>query len=290
MPRKQKNISGIPRFLYSRRDILSMKIHSFFIFAAASVVTAGLTSCGGLFSAAETVSFTLPSWPPDSDAEYPPLAWWEAEYSAGGKPEIFRISADRSGKTAEVEVPKGRTCALLVQPVTDHSGITSSFFYPAGAVYPCTPELSWRNGFTASVFLSLCTAENAAGTDEAQTSSYLSRFNWNRLSSSLPGNPWLLDRTAVCRAIASHDFSSSLLSVSHCLKLPAAQFGYTAGAMMPQYIPSYESQRRTEELDVRSGSPSCYLVTMQKIAVITAADGDNATLEISAVPLYTGRQ
>lgn len=267
-----------------------MKIRLFFAFAAASIFTAELISCGGLFSAAEAVSFTLPSWPPDSDAEYPPLAWWEAEYSAGGKPEIFRISADRSGKTAEIEVPKGRPCALLVQPVTDHNGITAAFFSPAGAVYPYTSDISWRNGFTASVFLALCAAENAAGTDEAQTSSYLSRFNWNRFSSSLPDNPWLLDKNAVCRAVALHAFSSALLSAPHCLKLPAAQFGYAAGAMIPQYIPLYESQCRTEELDVRSGSPSCYLVTMQKIAVITAADRNNATLEISAVPLYTGRQ
>ncbi|MFC2386763.1 hypothetical protein [Treponema socranskii] len=277
------------------------------ILFALILLGAGMASCKNPLDRTEVVTFSLPSWPPDECAEFPPLAYWEIRYA--GSAEAGRVIRLEAGaKTLKLEAAADRPLAVIAQPISRHGETAALFFKPAGCIFPHERELSWESGFAAFVCMRLYSS------NEAANGAYLATFNWKKLCDALaeksadterPYDPWKADTETVCTAIAEHLFGASLLSMKKTAliaiseleqkakKLGTQQSGGTDTShalFIPQYIPLYRTQRKTGKTLVKKIGVTSWLYTIQSIAAVQySADGFPA-LAISAVPLYTGEQ
>lgn len=299
------------------------------ILFALILLGSGMTSCKNPLDRTEEVTFSLPSWPPDEYAEFPPLAYWEIRY-AGGAQAGCVIRLDAGAKTVSLEAAAGRPLAVIAQPISRHGETDALFFKPAGCIWPHERELGWESGFAAFVCMRLYSpkgrtsggaeAANNGNTsvksraDETANGAYLAAFNWKKLCDALaeksadteqPYDPWKADTEAVCTAIAEHSFGAPLLSMKKTalitiseLEQKAKEIGVpqsggtdTSHALfMPQYIPLYRTQRKTGKTLFKKIDITSFLYTIRSIAAVQyRADGIPA-LAISAVPLYTGEQ
>ena len=288
------------------------------ILFALILLGAGIASCKNPLDRTEVVTFSLPSWPPDECAEFPPLAYWEIRYA--GSAEAGRVIRLEAGaKTLTLEAAADRPLAVIAQPVSRHGETAALFFKPAGCIFPHERKLGWESGFAAFVCMRLYSS------NETANGAYLATFNWKKLCDALaeksadterPYDPWKADTETVCTAIAEHSFGASLLSMKKTAlitiseleqkakKLGTQQSGGTEtgehqihtgegaahAVFIPQYIPLYRTQRKTGKTLVKKIGVTSWLNTIQSIAAVQySADGFPA-LAISAVPLYTGEQ
>ncbi|MBC6721018.1 hypothetical protein [Treponema sp. Marseille-Q4130] len=299
------------------------------ILFALILLGAGMASCKNPLDKTEEITFSLPSWPPDECAEFPPLAYWEIRY-AGGTQAGRVIRLETGAKTVMLEAAADRPLAVIAQPVSRHGETNALFFKPAGCIWPHERKLSWESGFAAFVCMRLYSprGRTSGGTESANNGNtsvksranetgngaYLATFNWKKLCDALaeksadterPYDPWKADTEAVCTAIAEHSFGVSLLSMKKTALIPVAELEQKAkeiGApqsdgtetshalFIPQYIPLYRTQRKTGKTLLKKTGVTSYLYTIQSIAAVQyRADGVPA-LAISAVPLYTGEQ
>ncbi|MDR9858164.1 hypothetical protein [Treponema socranskii] len=288
------------------------------ILFALILLGAGIASCKNPLDRTEAVTFSLPSWPPDECAEFPPLAYWEIRYAGGAQAEcVIRLEA--GVKNVTLEAAADRPLAVIAQPISRHGETAALFFKPAGCIYPHERKLGWESGFAAFVCMRLYSS------NEAANGAYLATFNWKKLCDALaeksadtehPYDPWKADTETVCTAIAEHSFGASLLSMKKTALITISELeqktreigvpqsdGTEAGEhqihsgegaahalFIPQYIPLYRTHRRTGKTLLKKAGVTSYLYTIQSIAAVQyRADGFPA-LAISAVPLYTGEQ
>lgn len=278
----------------------------------------GIASCKNPLDRTEAVTFSLPSWPPDECAEFPPLAYWEIRYAGGAQAEcVIRLEA--GVKNVTLEAAADRPLAVIAQPISRHGETAALFFKPAGCIWPHERKLGWESGFAAFVCMRLYSS------NEAANGAYLATFNWKKLCDALaeksadtehPYDPWKADTETVCTAIAEHSFGASLLSMKKTALITISELeqktreigvpqsdGTEAGEhqihsgkgaahalFIPQYIPLYRTHRRTGKTLLKKAGVTSFLYTIQSIAAVQyRADGFPA-LAISAVPLYTGEQ
>ena len=215
------------------------KMFVLFLSAAVILFGAGTASCKNPLDGAERVTFSLPSWPPDGCADFPPLAYWEIR--CAGSAQAGRVMHLEAGaKTVTLEAASYRPLAVSAQPISRHGKTDAAFFKPAGCIYPQESVLSWESGFAAFICARLysqgekteadgdaesaekknASAKNRA--NETINGAYLATFNWKKLCDALaeksadterPYDPWKTDTEAVCTAIAEHSFGASLLSM-----------------------------------------------------------------------------
>lgn len=288
------------------------------ILFALILLGAGIASCKNPLDRTEVFSFSLPSWPPDECAEFPPLAYWEIRY-AGGAQAGCVIRLEAGVKNVTLEAAADRPLAVIAQPISRHGETAALFFKPAGCIWPHERKLGWESGFAAFVCMRLYSS------NEAANGAYLATFNWKKLCDALaeksadtehPYDPWKADTETVCTAIAEHSFGASLLSMKKTALITISELeqktreigvpqsdGTEAGEhqihsgegaahalFIPQYIPLYRTHRRTGKTLLKKAGVTSYLYTIQSIAAVQyRADGFPA-LAISAVPLYTGEQ
>ena len=288
------------------------------ILFALILLGAGIASCKNPLDRTEAVTFSLPSWPPDECAEFPPLAYWEIRYAGGAQAgRVIRLEA--GVKNVTLEAAADRPLAVIAQPISRHGETAALFFKPAGCIWPHERKLGWESGFAAFVCMRLYSS------NEAANGAYLATFNWKKLCDALaeksadtehPYDPWKADTETVCTAIAEHSFGASLLSMKKTALITISELeqktreigvpqsdGTEAGEhqihsgegaahalFIPQYIPLYRTHRRTGKTLLKKAGVTSYLYTIQSIAAVQyRADGFPA-LAISAVPLYTGEQ
>ena len=277
------------------------------ILFALILLGAGMASCKNPLDRTEVVTFSLPSWPPDECAEFPPLAYWEIRYAGGAQAgRVIRLEA--GAKTLTLEAAADRPLAVIAQPISRHGETAALFFKPAGCIFPHERKLGWESGFAAFVCMRLYSS------NEAANGAYLATFNWKKLCDALaeksadterPYDPWKADTETVCTAIAEHSFGASLLSMKKTalitiseleqktreIGVPQSGGTDTSYALfIPQYIPLYRTQRKTGKTLLKKNSVTSWLYTIQSIAAVQYSADGFPVLAISAVPLYTGEQ
>ena len=266
-----------------------------------------MASCKNPLDRTEAVTFSLPSWPPDECAEFPPLAYWEIRYAGGAQAgRVIRLEA--GAKNVTLEAASDRPLAVIAQPISRHGETEALFFKPAGCIWPHERKLGWESGFAAFVCMRLYSS------NEAANGAYLATFNWKKLCDALaeksadtehPYDPWKADTETVCTAIAEHSFGASFLSMKKTAliaiseleqkakKIGVPQSGGTDTSyalFIPQYIPLYRTQRKTGKTLLKKIGLTSYLYTIQSIAAVQYSADGFPVLAISAVPLYTGEQ
>lgn len=121
----------------------------------------------------ETVEIHLPAYPVET---HPPLAGWKLAYLQGGQQKTEILSA--STASVHLSLDKNQPTAVLFYPLTQLQSQSTSFFRPAGCIYPYNREASWPEGFTAEILFQLAKSMSL----EELTASPVSRFNWPRLT------------------------------------------------------------------------------------------------------------
>ena len=277
------------------------------ILFALILLGAGMASCKNPLDRTEVVTFSLPSWPPDECAEFPPLAYWEIRYAGGAQAgRVIRLEA--GAKNVTLEAAADRPLAVIAQPISRHGETAALFFKPAGCIFPHERKLGWESGFAAFACMRLYSS------NEAANGAYLATFNWKKLCDALaeksadtehPYDPWKADTETVCTAIAEHSFGASLLSMKKTALIAISeleqkaresgtlQSGGTEASQtlfIPQYIPLYRAHRETGKTLLKKTGVTSYLYTIQSIAAVQYRVGGFPALAISAVPLYTGER
>lgn len=210
------------------------KISILFLSALLILLGTGVASCKNPLDRTEAVTLSLPSWPPDECAEFPPLAYWEIRCAGGADTgRVMRIAAGE--KSVTLETASARPLAVIAQPVSRHGTTQAAFFKPAGCIYPHERDLSWESGFAASVCMRLYSPNGGTA-----NGAYLATFNWKKLCDAVteksadterPYDPWKTDAEAVCTAIAGHSFGASFLSMKKTALMTIAELEQKAKAI-----------------------------------------------------------
>nr|WP_180485085.1 hypothetical protein [Treponema socranskii] len=156
------------------------------ILFALILLGAGIASCKNPLDRTEVVSFSLPSWPPDECAEFPPLAYWEIRYA--GSAEAGRVIRLEAGaKTLTLEAAADRPLAVIAQPVSRHGETAALFFKPAGCIFPHERKLGWESGFAAFVCMRLYSPKGrtSGGAESANGNTVKSRQTKRRTAHTL---------------------------------------------------------------------------------------------------------
>ena len=228
------------------------------ILFALILLGAGMASCKNPLDRTEVVTFSLPSWPPDECAEFPPLAYWEIRYA--GSAEAGRVIRLEAGaKNVTLEAAADRPLAVIAQPISRHGETAALFFKPAGCIYPHERELGWESGFAAFVCMRLYSS------NEAANGAYLATFNWKKLCDALaeksadterPYDPWKADTEAVCTAIAEHSFGASLLSMKKTALIAISELEQKAKKLGTQQSGGTETGERQSGGSAEAGAQS----------------------------------
>lgn len=204
--------------------------------------------CGCGFSAdlseksvKEEIFVALPAWPPSGvfRDKYPELSRWEIDVYSCEKKERFYASGEGFSFTAN----KNEPFCVTAKPVTRATTCVSdektchyetSFFYPAGAIYPYSKNeerslfLTWENGFTAECMKRIIKSGNETNVSAEVLRQFVESFNWKkaskeiekRISDSVANddeaiyNPWLLDSQKILEKLSERKFSASYLNLS----------------------------------------------------------------------------
>ena len=170
---------------------------NFFFAPALLCLILGCSEVQVVNSSKEDVRIELPCCTMDSDGNYLPVEFWNMAYSDGincGKMQMIP-----SGSTIKEPV---FPCA----PNRENKGIPR----PTGAIFPLNTELSFQNGFAASVLYSLYMGSSCGNATDVQE--FLTRFNWQKFEQTClekSADPWLLDKERIMKAISSGKFKKS---------------------------------------------------------------------------------
>lgn len=278
------------------------------ILFALILLGAGMASCKNPLDRTEVVTFSLPSWPPDECAEFPPLAYWEIRYA--GSAEAGRVIRLEAGaKNVTLEAAADRPLAVIAQPISRHGETAALFFKPAGCIFPHERKLGWESGFAAFVCMRLYSprgrtgggAESANGNtsvksraDETANGAYLATFNWKKLCDTLaeksadtehPYDPWKADTETVCTAIAEHSFGASFLSMKKTALIAISELEQKAKKLGTQQSDGTETGERQSDGSAEAGAQSGGTETGEH-QVHTEEGAPHALFIPQYIPLY----
>ena len=176
---------------------------------AFSFLLLACTEAEALNSSEESVKMVIPSFTQDSFGNTVAIEFWNVSYTDG----INSGYRERlpSGSTLHAEVCKNSAAAFIAEPVFARtSRERQCSLYPAGAIYSLNKELSFGNGFAASVLYSMYKESSSENPEQVQE--FLSLFNWQKFEQTClekTSNPWLLDKERIMKAISSGKFKKS---------------------------------------------------------------------------------
>lgn len=275
-------------------------------------------SCGGaVFCDSEEVTFFLPQNEISGDG-FPAFRLWRVVLTCAG--ECVQKDVPVSEETVSFVLEKNAVCAVSAFPATEDGFSGAAGYKPAGCIYPYQKQLSFLHGFSASVLSDFYTHTVSAGADAQSCAEYAACFNWKKFigalqlkndsaQSSLPYNPWLLDKERILSGIVSGTFSVSYLGLTGCISVSEAEiraailkksiFLYQNFNVMPDeayslgtvYLPHNQQPAEERRFVLKYGAQEelvCSFSGGQKCLVfVTAEAGGKITLAIHSISIYT---
>ena len=207
----------------------------------------------------EVLTLELPQWPPEDpfQSEYPALSRWlfTLESPTSGSQKQYLLPEE---KKLSITLEKNLPAAILLQPLVITEGGESTFFKPAGMIYPSRKVyITWEGAYLASIMQRLIKSKKETGISEKHMQDFLSSFNWAKAEKSIDSkiqkaltalaakeedenyndnfsqktdsssksfyNPWLISSQTLLEKLAYGEFSSSLLNNKNCRRLSEEQ-------------------------------------------------------------------
>lgn len=255
-----------------------------------------------LFSEAaeqETLSISLPSWPPAS-CDYPPLSRWKITLAKCDETTSFYAEA---GDTIKVTVSRNSPFSLQAQPLTLlNNGCECLYFHPAGFIYPSSSKRQavWEEGYAACLMEGLYKSIYQNGFSGSEAARYVSSFNWQKMLSLLREkieagsledeksyNPWLCDTGKIIKNLSEESFRASLLSPSACYQLSTEKLSqdFNLSPLSP-FIPENSSLWQKKEITIKKGSPLLLSDAKEFGLFITYLSAKNVQIEYIYIPIY----
>lgn len=230
-----------------------------------------------------TVFLKLPCWPPKDiySDKYPDLCRWDICIHYGSSVKIY--SAEASTTCIQISPSLGVPVAVTAIPV-----VNQSFQFSAcGAIFPYSSELSWSDGFTATILTQLystCLSNNSKCLD-AQ------KFNWTKFSETLSTkkntseiffNPWYCNRENILNGIINQKFSATLLNQKNCLCIKSEELNaFSEGTFLHQYIPQNHAAGINGLITVPKSKTELFLNTAEKPVIAIAECSDTEILSVT---------
>ncbi len=260
------------------------------------ILAALLCTCShGLNSAAaESITLSLPQWPPQSalQAEYPQLARWHICITGAEEQKEF-FTQDNS---VTVSVKKNRPFCLLAQPVTLLAdGKECAYFKPAGFMYPVSREkVTWEQGYLAQIMKALFCEALSEKLSPVEIEYLVSTFNWKKAQETIDKklvaetqtfyNPWLVPQAPVIESIANQTFRATLLNAAGCTAVSISelpQLSYFSSFIPENQVIAHKNQLTViKNTAILTGDAKKYGV------LITYKTSKNISLEFIYLPIY----
>lgn len=231
----------------------------------------------------QTVYLKLPSWPPkDAYSEkYPELCCWDICIHYGSSVKIY--SAAAATACIQISPSLGVPAAVTAVPVTKQN----FRFNACGAIFPFSSELTWSDGFSATILVQLystCLSNNNKCLD-------VQKFNWSKFSETLSTkkntseifyNPWYCNRENILKGIIDQKFSTTLLNQKNCLCIKTEELNaFSEGTFLHPYIPQNHSAGINGLITIQKSKPEIFLNASEKPLTVIAECSDKEILSVT---------
>lgn len=241
----------------------------------------------------ESISISLPDWPPQSQlevpADYPPLSRWKITLAKSDGTSVFYTSPNN---TIEITIQKNCPFSIQAQPITLlQNGNECIYFHPAGFVYPSSSQnkASWEQGFAAFIMEGLYKNCRQNGISQGQAARYVSTFNWQKMISvsQEKSNPWLCDSGLIIKNLSEETFRASLLTPSSCYQLSLQKiYEKTRLVVLSPYIPENQKIAQNGQITIKKDFPTLLSDVKDFGIFITYLSAKNIHIEYIYIPIY----
>ena len=241
----------------------------------------------------ESISISLPDWPPQSQlevpADYPPLSRWKITLAKSDGTSVFYTSPN---DTIEITIQKNCPFSIQAQPITLlQNGSECIYFHPAGFVYPSSSQnkASWEQGFAAFIIEGLYKNCRQNGITQGQAARYVSTFNWQKMISvsQEKSNPWLCDSGLIIKNLSEETFRASLLTPSSCYQLSLQKiYEKTRLVVLSPYIPENQKIAQNGQITIKKDFPTLLSDVKDFGIFLTYLSAKNIHIEYIYIPIY----
>ena len=209
----------------------------------------------------ETVSISLPGWPPQSQlevpADYPPLSRWKITLAKSDGTSVFYTMPN---ETIEITIQKNCPFSIQAHPITLlQNGNECIYFHP-------------QNGIS-----------------QGQAARYVSTFNWQKMISvsQEKSNPWLCDSGLIIKNLSEGTFRASLLTPSSCYQLSLQKIYEKTGlVVLSPYIPENQKNAQSGQITIKKDFPMLLSDVKEFGIFITYLSAKNIHIEYIYIPIY----
>lgn len=248
------------------------------LYILAFIFLSSVISCKESYDAEDSVIFYLPDWPPaDSYMNYyPQLDEWNISVTTSEISYNFCISP--AIKCFSLKIAESSPISVIAAPKTE--GI--HFFDAAGAIYPFSNKLTWKNGLSSTLLKKLHNKYR----NLPEFSDFISQFNWQKLidainqkasESKIFYNPWHVEQTTILEKISQGKFTASYLNVKNTSIHELAEFKeFSEGVFLSSYIPQNYSAGINELFSIKNDLKERFLLCAEKKKIaVTNSSGSN---------------
>ena len=251
----------------------------------------------------DSLSITLPSWPPKASTErdWPPLSRWYISITTAESQ--YNLST-REQKVI-IPIKKNRPLCLTAYPITFMQNQSEcSFFKPAGFIYPANyPEntADWEEGFLAYTMELLFREGLDENLPPSDIEYLISTFNWKKAGESIEKkiqsdskyfyNPWLVPQGPLLQGIASHSFKASLLNIKGAAGLDTSFFeenNLSGKALFSSFVPENYYLNQKKQFTLIKNTPILISDGQKNGLFITYKSSKNISLEYIILPIFIG--
>lgn len=243
----------------------------------------------------ESVSISLPDWPPQSQTEtavqleYPPLSRWKITIAKNDGTSVFYADPETS---LENTIQKNCPFSIQAQPITLlKNGCECIYFHPAGFIYPSSSQnkVSWEQGFAAFLMEGLYKNCRQNGISQGQAARYVSTFNWQKVISIIQekSNPWLCDSGLIIKNLSEETFRASLLTPASCYQISTQKiYEQTGLCVLSPYIPENQKITQTGQITIKKDFPILLSDIKEFGIFLTYLSAKNIHMEYIYIPIY----
>lgn len=279
-------------------------------------------SCLQNYNFQETVTFKLPSWPPqeDSTCTYPELSRWLITVSSSNSTTSFFTTSS----LFSLETQKNQPLSVTALPLTklQNSEKETCFFFPAGAIYPynsevitdnlysnhITTDLTWEQGYTASLMEKIINSRIETGVTSEHINDFLKSYNWKKLQNAIDDkinsnmtaysssenpeqikfyNPWQIDTASLLDNLCYGCFSINSIQPRNTFVLQESVAKLNAGDdLFSSYVPENQIIHSYNIITLQKNIPYHLLCNQILIAEITGSSAKKLSVDFTYVPIF----
>jgi len=253
-------------------------------------------ACQLAVSPTEEVTFILPQWPPQSELkiQYPVLSKWLVQVEG---PDISQEFFTDETKL-EITLPKNIPCSITAAPITN----TTSFFYPAGTIYPyeitteLEQKLTWENGYVATLMQSIYKSPIETGITSEHIQNFQKSFNWKKCQDYIQKqinsegekfyNPWQINTQALLENLCYASFSTTYLTPKNIYTVSLDTAGLLqCKSVLSRYIPENQNIIENKVLTLQKNKMELFMCEEKYCAQITCSSSKKVSVAYTYLPI-----